>query len=102
MSIFGVRAGCEIQFTIYGSKHTLQSLSDMSFSVLTQKSPVEHRHSTCTYKTTAMLLEMSIFWVRAGHKLQMISYGLKHKSKPLSDKPFVSTYTHKFKTAGYI
>ena len=45
------------------------------------------RHST--YQMTAILLEMSIFCVRAGCKIQIVSYASKHASQSLSNKPFL-------------
>ena len=51
-------------------------------------------HVVCgrsTYRTTALLSEMSIFCVRAGCKIQMMSYGSKNNSQSLSDEPFVCT-----------
>ena len=46
-----------------------------------------------TYQTTALLSEMSIFWVRHANKIGLASYGSKHASRCLSDRPFVHTYT---------
>ena len=55
-----------------------------------------------TYQTTALLLEMSIFYVRAGCEIQMAIYAFKHASESLSYKPFVRTYTLNLKITGPI
>ena len=48
---------------------------------ITQKTQVTYGHST--YRMAVVLLEMSIFWVRAANKLQFLSYGCKHASQSL-------------------
>ena len=57
-----------------------------------------------THRTTALLSEMTIFWVRAACEIQLVSYGSKHASQSLSDTPFVriSTSTCKSKTTSHI
>ena len=44
---------------------------------------------------------MFIFCVKAGHEIQLLSYGSKHSSQFLSDKSFVRPSTHNLKTTGY-
>ena len=43
----------------------------------------------CTYQTTALLSEMSIFCVSAGCEIWMANCASKHESQSLSDKPCV-------------
>ena len=50
---------------------------------------------------TAILTEISIFWVTAICMIRSMSYGSKHASQPPSNKPFVHTYMHNLKTTGY-
>ena len=50
----------------------------------------------------SILSKMSIFFVRAGCKIQLASYDPKHASQSLSDKPFVHSYTLNRKTTGHI
>ena len=50
---------------------------------------------------TALLSEMSIFYVRAGCEIQLASYGSKHALQTLSGNPFVCTYKHNLKTTGH-
>ena len=69
-------------------------------TLITRKLKVISGHST--YRTTALLLEVSIFCVRAGFEIQLVSYGSKHASQSLSSKPFVRTCTHNLKTTGHI
>ena len=58
-------------------------------------------HGCSTYQTTALLSEMLIFYVEDGFDIQLASYGSKHSSHSLSDKPlFVRVYTHSLKTIG--
>ena len=45
------------------------------------------------YEMTVLLLEMSIFCVRASSKIRLAIYGSKHVLQCLSNKPFVHTYT---------
>ena len=45
-------------------------------------------YACSTFQTTALSLEMSIFWVRAACKIQSKSYGSKHTSQSLSDMTF--------------
>ena len=51
---------------------------------------------------TALLLEISIFCVRAGCDIRLVNYGSQHLITALSNKPFVGAYTHNLKTTGYI
>ena len=55
-----------------------------------------------TYQMTPLLLEMSILHIRAGCEIWLPSYGSKHRSKCLSNKPFVHTYMYIVKTTGHI
>ena len=55
-------------------------------TLVTQKLPVVYGPST--YQMTALLLEMSIFWVRTTCKILLVSYGSKHASQSLFNKPF--------------
>ena len=93
--IFWLRAACEIQLASYGSKHALQSLSDTLECILTcitWKLQVVYEHFT--YQTTALLSEMSIFWVRAPCEIQLASYDSKHASQSAFDMPFACTYMY--------
>ena len=47
-----------------------------------------------TYRTTALLSEMSIFCVKAGCKIWMASYASKHTSQSFSGKPIVHIQLH--------
>ena len=82
MSIFFVRAGCEIQMASYASKHALQSLSDKSFlhnSVLrriTWKLQVIHKCSV--YRMTAILSETFFVWFRVAMQIWLESYDPRH------------------------
>ena len=69
-------------------------------TLITQQLQVAYGCST--YWMTTLLLEMSIFCVRAGCKIQLMSYGSKHALQCLSDKQIVHTWTHNMKTAGHI
>ena len=42
-----------------------------------------------TYRITALLSEISIFCVRAGGEIRMVSYTSIHESQSLSEKPFL-------------
>ena len=44
---------------------------------------------------------MSIFCIRAGCEIQLVSYGSKNVSQSLLVKPLVCTYTHNLKTSGH-
>ena len=57
-----------------------------------------------THQTTVLLLEISLFLVRAACELRSMRYGSKHASRSLSCMPFnfVRTYTHNSKTKGRI
>ena len=60
MSIFSVRAGCEIQLMSYGSKHALQSLSDKHFVgtyMYTHNLKLQVIYGCLAYRVTALLLE---------------------------------------------
>ena len=71
-------------------------------TLITQKLKVINGHST--YQKTALLSEMSIFYVRAGCKVQLSSYGSKHVHvlQSLFDKPLVPTYMLNLKTTRHI
>ena len=100
MSILWVRAVCEIQLTSYDNKYALQSLSKWHFvhtyscNLLTTG-----RTWNSTYWMTALLSEMSIFWVRVACEIQLANYmyGSNHTSQFLSDRPFACTYMHNLK-----
>ena len=91
-----IRAACKLRLVSYGSKHTSQSLSNITFCVYLTKitRKLQVMHGCSTYQTTALLLEMSIFWVRVACEIKLVSYGSKHASQSLSDMPFVHTSTH--------
>ena len=55
-----------------------------------------------TYRMTGLLLEISIFCVRAEYTNRLASYGSKHSLQFLFNKPFVHPYTHSLKTTGYV
>ena len=54
------------------------------------------------HQTNALLSDIFLFLVRAACELRSASYGSKHTSQSLSDKPFVCTYMHKAKTIRHI
>ena len=56
-------------------------------TLITWKLQVVCRRST--YWTTVLLSNMSIFCVRVGREISMVSYASKHALQYLSDKPFV-------------
>ena len=56
----------------------------------------------CTYRMTALLLDITIFCVRPGCEIQLASYGSKHALQSLFSKSFVHTCTHNFKTTVHI
>ena len=57
-------------------------------TLVTQKLQVLCRRST--YQTTVLLSKMSIFCVRAGWGILLVSYASQHTLQSLSNKPFVS------------
>ena len=63
---------------------------------ITQKLQVVYGHPA--YRITALLSEMPIFWVRAACEIRLVSYGYKHASQSLSNKPFACTCRHNLKT----
>ena len=72
-------------------------------ALVTRKLQVVCGHST--YQMTALLVEMSIFCVRAGCEIQMASYTSKHTSQCLFNSPFLCiqyTKTHNLKTSGHM
>ena len=76
ISIFWAGAVGKNRLVSYGSKHALQPLFNWDFCVLilvTQKLQVACGHFT--YRMAALLLEMSIFCIRAGCQIQLASYG---------------------------
>ena len=54
------------------------------------------------YQTTALLLEMSIFWVRVACQIPLASYVSKHTPQSLSDKPFMLSYVAAYRTAALL
>ena len=44
-------------------------------------------YGCCTYRMTTLLSEMSIFYVRAECKIQLVRYGSEHSSQFLVNKP---------------
>ena len=58
-------------------------------AVITWKLQVLYGRSM--YRKTALLLKMSLFCVRAGCEIRLASYGSKHSSQFLSDKPFCAS-----------
>ena len=70
-------------------------------TLITRK--LEAVYGRCTYQTTALPLEMSIFWVRAACEIWLVSCDSKHASQSLpADNPFVCIYIHNLKTTGRI
>ena len=55
-----------------------------------------------TYRMTALLSKMSIFWIEAACEMQLVSYGSKRSSQSLFDMLFVCTSRHYLKTTGHI
>ena len=68
-------------------------------TLVTRKLQVIYGHSV--YQTIALLLEMSIFCVRAVCAIPVVSYGSKHALQSLSNKPFVRTYMYNLNTSGH-
>ena len=103
MSIFWVRAACKLKSVSYGSRRIWQSLRYTIFCVLTciaRKLQVVYGHSR--YQTTALLSEMSIFWVRAPCEIWLASYGSKCTSLSLSKMPFMRTSMQNLKTTSHM
>ena len=69
--------------------------------LITQKLQVIHVHGHSTYRMTTLLVEMSIFRVIIKCEIQLVSYGSKHASQSLSNKPFVHTHMYNFQTTGH-
>ena len=56
---------------------------------------------SAVYRMTALLSEVSIFYVRAGCEVWFRSYGSKYTSQSRFDKPFVHTYMQNLKSTGH-
>ena len=91
ISILWVRTVCELWLASYGFNHASFVLG------YTGNSKTVLVVCRCfIYQMTARLLEISIFfYVRAGCKTQLVSYGSKHWSQFFSIKPFVRPDIHK-------
>ena len=61
-----------------------------ALTLITWKLQVVYRHYT--YRTSALLLALSNFFVRSKCEIQLGSLRLKYASQSFSDKPFVYTY----------
>ena len=68
----------------------------------THNSKLQVVYGRCTYVTTALLSEMSIFCVIAGCEIRLASYGSKYASQCLFGKPFLCPYMHNLKTTGHM
>ena len=101
---FLVRATCKIRSVSYGSKHTSQSLSDMSFW------PYLHAQLE-NYKsyTDALRIERLLYCQRylfsglnlcARYDLWVINLNTHHCFFPI--RRFVHTYTHNSNTTGHV
>ena len=77
---------------------TFQQYSVCVLMLITRKLSVVYTRPT--YWMTAPLSAMSNLGVRAGCKIQLVSYG-SNMHQSLSNKPFVCTYTHKSKAIGH-
>ena len=89
--IYWVRDVCKMWSMSYGFKHASQPLCDTKFCTYSHNSKITG-HIWTLYILNAALLsdqEMSIFCVRAGFKMQLMSYGSKHGSQSVSNKQFV-------------
>ena len=105
ISIFWVRAVCEMWLASYTSKHATQLLLIWHFvctSTRNLKTTGRIWMFYCTYQKTALLSVMFIFSARARCKIRIVSYGSKHALQSLSDEPFVGPYTQNLKTSGHI
>ena len=103
ISILLVTAVCKTRSASYDSKHGMQPLQYDIVCVLiliTKKLQVICRRST--YRTTALLPEMSIFCVRAGCEIRMVRYASKHALQSLSDKPFLGIDTQRENFRSYV
>ena len=101
-------------FVGYGSKWDtigelcIQTLNATTFwydilcivTLITLKLQVLYGH--CTYWMTPVLLDMSIFCVRAGQEIQLASYGSKHALQCHFDKPYMHTYMSNMKSTGHV
>ena len=95
---FLVRAVWKLRLANYGSKHiTVSSQYHIlcALTLITRKLQDVYKHST--YWMTALLSEMTIFWVRAGCGIRLVSYGLKHVLQSLFNVTFC-THLHNLKT----
>ena len=91
--VFWNRVACDLRLMSYEFKHLLQSLQYGTMGILTQitqKLPAECGYSA--HRTTALLLNMSIFWIIVRCDIRMASYGLKHVWQSLSDMSFIPEY----------
>ena len=95
----------------YISKHASQPLSERTCILTLRTWKLQVVYWRSTHRMTAILLKMSIFCVRAGCEIWFVSYGSKHASQFLSDKPFACRYmqgcwlcahSHILKATGYI
>ena len=90
MYVVCARAGCEIWFSRYGSKHTSQSLSDKPCMHLHVRTDTHNLKTTAykpgyvrsAYRTIALLLETFEFlvWFRAAWEARLERYGSRHAS----------------------
>ena len=84
ISIFCVRAGCEIRMESYASKHALQFLSDKPFCIYSVLRHITWKLqviSECSaYRTTAILSKTFFVWFIIAIEIWLKSYGPRHES----------------------
>ena len=76
---FFYRAAGELRSVVYVSKHIVVPYWSTILCILTNVTQKVQVVGGCsTYWTTGVLLEMSIFCVRAVREMRLVSYGSKH------------------------
>ena len=98
--LFLARAACKLRSVSYGSKHVVDSFLNTILCVLTCTTWKLKVVLHSVYWMTAVLLEISIFCIRAGCELRLVGYGSKHSLHFLSDN--TSLYRNNLKTTGHI
>ena len=85
MSIFWVRAACEIPLVCYGSKHPMQPLFNASFvHTLKHNFKTTGHNGRCAYKMTALLWMTFPMWIRLAWGIWLESYSPWHTSQSFS------------------
>ena len=101
VSIFQVRAVCELRSASYGFKRVSQLFfrSDILcvYILITRKLHAGHIWMFFISNECSTIAEMSIFGARTECKIRLVSYGSKYALQSLFDKPFMGIYTHNLK-----